>query len=142
MHYISFLSLSSLCWLIPATAFVQHVIRPTFLAQPQKSTLNLFGKMFEESGPLGKGITVGKVQVALNTNDKTIFSVLEDCAKHGGGDSPDLAEMAHEICLTLIRRSDDWTGAHSTSKWFSEDDGGKAESYFNTLANQEVSHKS
>jgi uncharacterized membrane protein len=123
-------------------AFVASSAKAAFGVQQQlqsNSALHIFGKAFEESGPLGKGITVGKVQVSLNTNDKTIFSVLEDCAKHGGSDSPDLAEMAHEICLTLIRRSDDWTGACSTSEWFSEKDGGKAERCFNTLANAEAS---
>jgi uncharacterized membrane protein len=40
--------------------------------------------------------------------------------------------------LALLRKKDDWSGACSSSKWFSENDAGKAESYFNDLANTEA----
>lgn len=104
----------------------------------------IFGKMFEEEGPLGKGITVGKVQVCLSTNDRSsstsIFQLMERQANKIDEDSesPELAQMANEVCLALLRKKDDWSGACSSSKWFSENDAGKAESYFNDLANTEA----
>jgi hypothetical protein len=52
------------------------------------------------------------------------------------GDAPEeLSRMANEVCLELMRKSDDWIGACSTSKWFSEKDDGKAEGYYNNLSN-------
>ncbi|VEU36055.1 unnamed protein product [Pseudo-nitzschia multistriata] len=99
----------------------------------------LFDKMFEEEGMLGKGITVGSVQVALRSNDRasdtSIFGLLEDHSNLDSDANEDLARMANDVCLDLMRKSDDWVAACSTSKWFSQNDAGKAESYYNELAN-------
>jgi hypothetical protein len=116
--------------------------------------LNLFenlgiDKVFEDSGPLGKGITVGKVQVALQvsaeerTSPNSIFGVLEKHARNndnissydsdyedGYGDSA-LSKMCHEICLSLLRSSDNWISSGSQSEWYKQDDSGKAESTYN-----------
>mmetsp|Transcript_32812 Transcript_32812/g.46612 ORF Transcript_32812/g.46612 Transcript_32812/m.46612 type:complete len:145 (+) Transcript_32812:1-435(+) len=46
--------------------------------------------------------------------------------------------MANKICLALIRKSDEWVGACSSSQWFGQDDGGKAESLFNQWSNAEA----
>eukprot|EP00525_Craspedostauros_australis_P009896 CAMPEP_0198118294 /NCGR_PEP_ID=MMETSP1442-20131203/21058_1 /TAXON_ID= /ORGANISM="Craspedostauros australis, Strain CCMP3328" /LENGTH=253 /DNA_ID=CAMNT_0043776521 /DNA_START=11 /DNA_END=772 /DNA_ORIENTATION=+ len=105
------------------------------------TALNFFDKIFEEEGMLGKGITVGKIQVALmvpDRSDTSIFAALEDEAAHGGNSPEELSEFANEICLALMRRSDSWTAAASVGKWFSENDAGKAESYYNELANAEA----
>jgi len=107
------------------------------------TSLSLFGKLFEEEGPLGKGITVGKVQVALMSNDRSansITGILEKKASATGSSpsSAQLARLANEVCLALLRKSDDWTAACSDSKWFSGKDGGKAESQFNDWANREA----
>ena len=115
----------------------------TYSGVSSSSTLNMiFGKMFEEEGPLGKGITVGKVQVALSTTDRSsstsIFRILEQ-ASRSGGDSPQaLSRLANNVCLALLRKKDDWVGACSESKWFSGNDEGKAESCFNDYANREA----
>ena len=104
-------------------------------------TLNLFGKVFEESGPLGKGITVGKVQVCLNSKDRSpssITGMLESKARSSGDSPQALSRLANEVSLTLLRKSDDWMGACSSSEWFSERDAGKAESLFNDWANREA----
>lgn len=102
----------------------------------------LFDKMFEEEGLLGKGITVGKVQVALNAKDRTsrnsIFTLLESHAADDSDANEDLARMANDVCLALIRRSDDWVAACSTSRWFNSKDAGKAERYYNELSNTEA----
>lgn len=90
---------------------------------------------------LGKGITVGKVQVALispDRSDSSIFSLLEDCASDTGNEPQELSRMANDVCLALMRKSDDWIGACSASKWFKGDNAGQAESYYNELANTEA----
>lgn len=99
----------------------------------------LFDKLFEEEGMLGKGITVGKIQVCLRSSDRSdssIFGLLEDHADLDSDANEDLARMANDVCLDLMRKSDDWVSACSTSKWFSGNDAGKAESYYNELANE------
>ena len=107
------------------------------------SRLQLFDKLFEESGTLGKGVTVGKIQVALMESDRSrssIFGVLEEQARNNDEDpSPeDLARMAQSVCLALLRKKDNWMAACSDSQWFSRNDAGKAESKFNEWANREA----
>ncbi|KAL3823904.1 hypothetical protein ACHAXA_005486 [Cyclostephanos tholiformis] len=114
-------------------------------------------KAFEDAGPLGRGITVGKVQVALSVDGRerasgdSIFAVLErhgrddadvgalydDDYEDGRGDSK-LSTMCHEVCLALLRKSDDWISACSDSRWFKEQDMGKAESLYNLWADREA----
>jgi len=105
--------------------------------------LNLFelNKIFEESGSLGKGITVGKVQVALSTSDRSsssIMGILAEVARNTSNDSPALAKLSEDVCLALLRKSDEWLGACSDSKWFNQKDYGKAESQFNEWSNREA----
>jgi hypothetical protein len=103
--------------------------------------LYLFDKIFEEEGVLGKGVTVGKISVALRSaerSDSSIFGLLESHASDESDANEDLARMANNVCLDLMRKSDDWVAACSTSKWFSSKDAGKAESYYNDLANSEA----
>jgi uncharacterized membrane protein len=110
--------------------------------QERGQALNLFGDMFEEAGPLGKGITVGKVQVALNSWDRSstsITGVLEDKTSDAGDSPEELSQLTNDVCLALLRRSDDWIGAASESKHFKTDDAGKAESLFNEWSNLEAS---
>ena len=118
---------------------------------------NPLDKVFEEEGPLGKGITVGKFQVAINvpgserTAKDSIFSKLaqharadetssgyDDDYEDGFGDSK-LSKMCHDVCLTLLRQSEYWTAACSESEWFKESDAGKAESLYNQWADREAS---
>jgi len=87
---------------------------------------------------LGKGITVGKIQIALRSSDRSdssIFGLLEDHANLDSDANEDLARMSNDICLDLMRKSDDWVSACSAGKWFSGKDAGKAESYYNQLSN-------
>jgi len=114
------------------------------------------GKVFEEDGPLGKGITVGKIQVAVTvssaerTGKDSIFAILEKHARdtdvansfdkdynEGRGDSH-LSKMCHEVCLGLLRKSDSWLSACSESEWFKESDAAKAESLYNLWADREA----
>jgi hypothetical protein len=107
------------------------------------TSLYFFDKMFEVEGPLGKGITVGQIKVALMSPDRgdgSIFKMLEDNARWIADDneSSSLADLAHDVCLTLLRKKDIWTAACSDSKWFSTNDSGKAESLFNEWTNIEA----
>jgi hypothetical protein len=113
------------------------------LPNHRESRLYFFDKVFEEAGPLGKGVTVGKVQLALRSHDRgssSIFSILEEEARltDDSPDPEDLASMASSVCLALLRRTDEWVAACSTSEWFKQDDAGKAESLFNDWANKEA----
>jgi hypothetical protein len=124
--------------------------RPAFLARSKQHSnrrifpaLYLFDKFFEEEGPLGKGITVGKVQVALmspDRGDNSIFAALQDNARWVEGDDEpaSLADLAHDVCLSLLRKKDYWTAAHSESVWFSADDASKAEAKYNEWATTEA----
>ena len=144
-----------LSWLAPTCAFLSPdtvvsfmntksyaVSPPSQLLQQRspilaRTQLNLFDKLFEEEGILGKGVTVGKVQIALNSADRgpnSIFGILEREAN----DDKSLPELTHAIALALLRKSDEWVGAAGTSNWFSQNDAGKAESRFNDLANAEA----
>jgi len=109
---------------------------------PNVSLQMIFEKLFEEEGPLGKGITVGKVQVALAIQDRSspssIFTSLVQSTQDVDDSNEALSQMTHEVSLTLLRKSDQWIGACSDSKWFSENDGGKAENTFNEWVNREA----
>lgn len=99
--------------------------------------------MFQEEGPLGKGITVGKVQVALQSPDRSsnsIFGMLQDNARwmEGDDDAGSLADFANEVALSLLRKKDSWLSACSDSQWFSDKDAGKAEALFNEWSNKEA----
>jgi len=151
---VTFIAVSHVAFLAPTafafmpTAFTRKsgvsrsLVSPTAVKRPE-SKLNVFDKIFEEAGPLGKGVTVGKVQVALRSVERgssSIFSILEEEARltDGSPDPEDLASMTSSVCLALLRRSDDWVAACSTSEWFKQDDAGKAESLFNDWANREA----
>mmetsp|Transcript_1382 Transcript_1382/g.1863 ORF Transcript_1382/g.1863 Transcript_1382/m.1863 type:complete len:267 (+) Transcript_1382:82-882(+) len=125
----------------PSTAKTAKTTRTS--TKTSTTTLAFFDKVFEEEGPLGKGITIGKVQVALFTTDRSrdsIFGAVKRAVDEHAGVSTnyDLACLAQEVCLALLRRKDSWTAASSESKWFKEDDSGKAESLFNDWANREA----
>jgi len=101
--------------------------------------LNMFGKLFEESGSLGKGITVGKVQVALSTMDRSSSSIFGMIEKSARENSNNVGKLSNDVCLAVLRRRDDWVAACSDSKWFSQNDAGQAERYFSDWSNREAS---
>ena len=102
------------------------------------TSLNLFGKMFEEEGPLGKGITVGKFQLGLSCTDRSLIQTLERESNNSGSEPEELSRLANAVCLALLRKGDEWISASSESKWFSQNDAGKAESLFNDWSNMEA----
>jgi len=145
----------------PHVQTIQKHRSPTIRTTTSPSThLHLFDleKAFEEEGPLGKGITVGKLQIALNVNalertsKDSIFAILEENARAGNDEDDDgfdddyedgygdshLSKMCHQVCLALLRKSDDWIAACSESKWFKGGDYGKAESLYNQWADREA----
>jgi hypothetical protein len=127
---------------LSSLAFVVTPLSRSFGVRQRSTSLGVFDKLFEESGPLGKGITVGKIQVALACRDRgpnSIFGILEEGARSTSkNDSESLGELANRVCLALLRKSDDWVAACSTSQWFKGDDYGKAESLFNDWVNKEA----
>jgi len=66
------------------------------------------------------------------------MGILANVARNTGNDSPALAKLSEDVCLALLRKSDDWLGACSDSKWFNQKDYGKAESQFNDWSNREA----
>ena len=70
-------------------------------------------------------------------NNDNIGSSYDDDYEDGYGDSK-LSKMCHEICLSLLRSSDNWISACSDSQWFKEQDVGKAESLYNLWADREA----
>ncbi len=90
---------------------------------------------------MGKGITVGKVQVALFSKERgkdSIFGDLERKARSTGGSLAHLALLVKEVCLALLRRSDDWTAARGESQWFPFRESAKAEAQFNQWVEAEA----
>eukprot|EP01082_Thalassiosira_pseudonana_P014651 g13416.t1 g13416 contig8:639146-640230(-) len=147
---------------LSSAPFSQHVSSTsrctvTSTTSNRSTQLHIFealGKAFEEDGPLGKGITVGKFQVALSvtgaerTSPDSIFAILAENARNnqdkfdddyedGYGDSS-LSKMCHQVCLSLLRKSDDWIAACSDSQWFKGEEAGKAESLYNQWADREA----
>lgn len=134
-------SLISAWAVVTATGFLYPAVYPK-----KQSSLHLFDKLFERNGLLGKGLTVGKVQVALrlpgSIESKNIFpDVLAANVSEGSRlHKPDeLAQFANEVCLGLLRKSSHWVAACSTSQWFREREHGSAERFFNDLVNVEAS---
>ncbi len=124
-----------------AIKFLSNEVQFNHEKRGEAVSLNLFGDMFEEAGPLGKGITVGKVQVALNSFDRSptsITGMLESKTQDTGDSPEELSRMTNDVCLALLRKIDDWISASSESKHFKTDDAGKAESLFNEWANREA----
>jgi len=61
----------------------------------------------------------------------------DDDYDEGYGDSQ-LSKMCHEVCLALLRKSDNWISACSDSEWFKDKDMGKAESVHNLWSDREA----
>ncbi|GMI09229.1 hypothetical protein TrLO_g2028 [Triparma laevis f. longispina] len=94
---------------------------------------NLFGDMFEQAGPLGKGITVAQVSVCVSS--PSVLSTLNRIASANGGMTPTaLSRLASETCLSLLRLEDSWVSASSRSSHFATSQAGKAESSYNNLS--------
>ena len=85
------LSITALSLAASSTAFVQN--HHAISRMKSSTQLHLFeglglDKAFEDAGPLGKGITVGKIQVALTVggnerqNKDSIFATLEKQARN------------------------------------------------------------
>jgi Protein of unknown function (DUF1517) len=134
------LTLLGLCLACLTDAFVPA--KPWGNRQRNDATFHrMFNKMFEAEGPLGKGITVGKVQVALMSPDRSptsIFGLLERSSRSDDDSPYGLARLTYDVCMACMRKSSDWVSAASESQWYREDDAGKAESRFNDWANREA----
>ena len=99
---------------------------------------------FEEATVLGKGVTVVKLQVALDTPDrgpKSILRLLEAKANAANTDTAwGLACLMSDVSMELLRKSDDWVAACSqTTAYQGRDAPDKAETAFNRMLTTELS---
>lgn len=97
----------------------------------------------EPQTALGKGVTVVRLQVALEAKDRGSSSILQDLAVKANAavtsSSRGLARLVSETCLSLLRRSDDWVAACSEVKTFRGGSGpDEAEIFFNRMVTKEV----
>jgi uncharacterized membrane protein len=101
---------------------------------------------FEQATALGKGVTVARLQVALEAKDRSKSSILGTMASKAANCFPDsprsLATLVSEVSVALLRRESDWVAAASECKVFAgldqtaaED---KAEAYFNRALTKEL----
>ncbi len=101
-------------------------------------SLNLFPgleKTLEPSGPLGKGLTVGQVTIALSS--PSLIPTLNTIATANGGNSPgQLSGLISGVSLALLKREIDWISGASSSEWFSTKNGARAEADFNRRCNE------
>lgn len=98
---------------------------------------------FEEATALGKGMSFFKIQVALDCDDRSPSSILGMMAAKADNANTNsargLATLVSDICLVLLRKSDDWTAASSETMIFQgKEADGKAESFFNSQVNREL----
>ena len=92
--------------------------------------------VFEEATALGKGVSYFSIQVALEAPDRGLSSILgtlETKAETANTQSArGLALLVQEVCLALIRKSDDWVSSCSDAKHFAGAQAeGRAETYYN-----------
>lgn len=108
-----------------------------------KNKMDGISNPFEEATALGKGMSFLKVQVALTCDDRSptsILGIMSAKAENANTNSArGLAILVSDICVALLRKSDDWVAGCSETKIFQGNDAeGKAESFFNKQANREV----
>jgi len=134
------LSLSFLITLVCSgvDAFAPTLKNARTSTSTSSASLHMFGKMFEEEGPLGKGITVGKFQVGFSCLDRSLIEILEKESNSYGSEPEELSKLCNSVCLTMLRRQEDWISAGSESQWFSQKDSGKAERLYNDYTTQEA----
>ncbi|CAM9696031.1 unnamed protein product [Discosporangium mesarthrocarpum] len=92
----------------------------------------------DSSSALGEGVDVVKLQVALNSEDRSprsILGALTDLAGRGNTDSrAGLAAIVSEVSLALGRRKVEWVAASSAMEHFSSANKERAEATFNRLS--------
>lgn len=97
----------------------------------------------DDYSPLGRGVSVVKVQVALACRDRSatsIVSQISSIAERTDTESArGLASLVSDTCLALLRCRDDWIAAASTTETFRGKDGpDKAETAFNRAVTAEL----
>mmetsp|Transcript_110255 Transcript_110255/g.321113 ORF Transcript_110255/g.321113 Transcript_110255/m.321113 type:complete len:282 (+) Transcript_110255:63-908(+) len=109
------------------------------------TTQMLLGGLFdrEESTTLGKGMTVAKIQVCLNSPDRSRSSVLAMLANKADSANTEtsrgLARLISDVGLELLRREPYWIGANTESTHYGGRDAPeKAEVAFERMLNSEL----
>ena len=102
---------------------------------------------FEQATALGKGMTVARLQVALEASDRAPSSILGVIANKAANCYPDsprsLATLVSDVSVALLRKEADWVAAASESKVIAglnqaaaEDE---AEAFYNRALTKELS---
>lgn len=119
--------------------------RPRTVAQPPLTRHAGLLDMFGDDGPdtaLGKGVTVAKVQVAVQCAGRGRGSVLGNLGTLGERDCDSargLSSLVAEVSLELLRRCDDWVGGASSVRTFKGGDAeDQAESAYNRMVTSEL----
>lgn len=97
---------------------------------------NQWGDVDDEDFPssLGRGVSVVKLQIGLQLNDRSVLDSLDRVAANADLSSRSgLASLIHNSALILLRSSRDWVSGTGESKKFSSSDKG-GQSEYNRLA--------
>lgn len=97
---------------------------------------NQWGDIDEEDFPssLGRGVSVVKLQIGLQLNDRSVLDSLDRIAANADLSSRSgLASLIHNSALVLLRSSRDWVSGSGESKKFSSSDKG-GQSEYNRIA--------
>lgn len=109
------------------------------LAKANQGSAPSFGNMDNApSSSLGEGVDVLKLQVALNSRDRSrnsILGVLADLSERGDTESrTGLASVVSEISLALARKQVDWIASASELEHFNNRNTERAEATFSQYA--------
>lgn len=92
----------------------------------------------ESRSALGQGVSVLKLQVALDCRDRSRSSILGQLGQIADSANTrtrkGLSSVVGEICLSLIRKQEDWRGVASAFEYFPARNAERAEAVFNTYA--------
>uniref|UniRef100_A0A7S3Q2C8 Uncharacterized protein n=1 Tax=Chaetoceros debilis TaxID=122233 RepID=A0A7S3Q2C8_9STRA len=103
---------------------------------------NDFSRSLDEASPLGKGVSVVQVSVALNVprrdSPSSILTYLDQLSRTASTDSRvGISNLVSQVALELIRQKPYIFAANTEYKHFRDNDEKKATRYFNNVAVEE-----
>lgn len=103
---------------------------------------NNFSRSLDEASPLGKGVSVVQVSVALNVprrnSPSSILTFLDQLSRTASTDSRvGISNLVSQVALELIRQKPYIFAANTEYKHFRDNDEKKATRYFNNVAVEE-----
>jgi len=102
------------------------------------SSSGQWASLDDTNSSLGRGVSVFKIQMALNCPTRGYDSLLSDLKRistQGDTSSREgMSSLVNEIALCLLRRSSDWQAAASSYEHFKSAESEQAESAFNRIS--------